>query len=446
MGYGLGLLNTVTGEFTDVGSYGLSESTGMTATAFDPHGTLYGMIQGFGAKGGMSQLAVINLQTGKATPVGFANPINAVALDFGPDGSAYVAGFEEPAFAMKGDPNLYRIDTATGQLTSIGNTGINKIMDFAFDSSSTMWAITGNELYVINTSTGASEHMVSITGVDTATNDPNAEIMGIMYDENDVLYATAFIEGSPLFKIDTNTGQATVVVQPGIFFPHGGAIMDMNLQSFTGSWFDVTLIGHWPLDETDGKIAQNIADWTKPGILEGDPARPSSSGYLGGAIELDGTDDYLRTIFVLDPSLGAFSAFAWIKGGAPGQVVISQSTGTGNIWLGLDALSGNLMTGLIPPSSGWVAKKPLISESIITDEKWHHIGFVWDGSYRILYVDGIEVAKDTAAQAPLKSSTGGLYFGTDKTLGSETFFSGLIDDVRIYDVALTAEQIEGFVQ
>jgi hypothetical protein len=56
--------------------------------------------------------------------------------------------------------------------------------------------------------------------------DPAASIMGIMFDENDVLYATAFslIENSPLFIIDTVTGQATVAAQPEIPIPHGGDI------------------------------------------------------------------------------------------------------------------------------------------------------------------------------------------------------------------------------
>lgn len=96
-------------------------------------------------------------------------------------------------------------------------------MDFAFDSSGTMWATTANELYTIDTTIGVSQHIASITGVDMATNDPDVEIMGIMFDEHDILYATAFIEGSPLFKTDTTTGVAMVVAKPGLSFPHGGA-------------------------------------------------------------------------------------------------------------------------------------------------------------------------------------------------------------------------------
>jgi hypothetical protein len=48
--------------------------------------------------------------------------------------------------------------------------------------------------------------------------------------------------------------------------------------------------------------------------------------------------------------------------------------------------------------------------------------------------DGIEVAKDT--QTSLAGSDGGLYFGAGKGLEAGTFWSGLIDDVRIYDRAV----------
>jgi hypothetical protein len=66
--------------------------------------------------------------------------------------------------------------------------------------------------------------------------------------------------------------------------------------------------------------------------------------------------------------------------------------------------------------------------------------------YRSLYVDGIEVSKDINTLAPLKSSNGSLYIGTSKTLDAGTFFSGLIDDVRIYNVVLSAEEIAALAQ
>lgn len=77
----------------------------------------------------------------------------------------------------------------------------------------------------------------------------------------------------------------------------------------------------------------------------------------------------------------------------------------------------------------------LLSQTAIDDGNWHRIGFVWDGSNRTLCVDGLEVARDT--QTDLGNSEGGLHIGAGQTLAPVSFLSGLIDDVRIYDRAVT---------
>ena len=92
------------------------------------------------------------------------------------------------------------------------------------------------------------------------------------------------------------------------------------------------------------------------------------------------------------------------------------------------------MTGLAPPAGRSPSSPPLVSESMITDGNWHRIALVWDGSHRTLYVDGVAVAEDM--QDGLRASSNGLYFGTGSTFAPGTFFSGLIDDVRIYNRAV----------
>lgn len=74
------------------------------------------------------------------------------------------------------------------------------------------------------------------------------------------------------------------------------------------------------------------------------------------------------------------------------------------------------------------------SQTNITDDNWHRIGFVWDGSNRTLYVDNVAVADDTKAN--LGASYNGLYIGAGKVMEPGSFWSGLIDDVRIYNRAL----------
>jgi hypothetical protein len=210
--------------------------------------------------------------------------------------------------------------------------------------------------------------------------------------------------------------------------------------------FPIELIGYLKLDEEEGDIAYNSTS-DNHGILSGNPTWQPDAGQVAGALELDGIDDYISTDFVLNPEDGTFSVFAWIKGGAPGHVIISQTDGdgAGEIWLGADALGGNLMTGLRPPG-GRSPTPPMVSDFVITDGQWYHIGMVVTApGVRSLYANGIRVAFDTQTNN-LPSSNGGLYFGAEKTLGAGTFFSGLIDDVRIYDKALTAGEIAEMVK
>ena len=189
----------------------------------------------------------------------------------------------------------------------------------------------------------------------------------------------------------------------------------------------LSLIAYWKLDEADGTTAIDSAG-TSDGMLVGNPLWQPAGGKVKGALQFDGIDDYVSTAFVVDPSEGPFSAFAWIKGGAPGQVVLSQPKQAN--WL-MVAPDGGFKTGLTGSGRRGTT---LASSTVITDDAWHRIGLVWDGSNRILYVDDVEVARDTPGG--LNSSTGTLTIGAASTPAPGTFWSGLIDDVRIYNRAV----------
>jgi carboxypeptidase D len=221
--------------------------------------------------------------------------------------------------------------------------------------------------------------------------------------------------------------------------PNGYGIVDFHDLSLLAEYWleeipDLRLVAHWKLDESQGSIARDSAG-SYDGTLHGEPVWQLTAGQVDGALALDGIDDYVSTDFVLNPADGPFSVFAWIKGGAPGQVAISQAGGLN--WLLADPTAGALMTEL--KGSGRFGYA-LISQTVIINGDWHRVGLTWDGSNRILYVDDVEVAKDT--QSSLVGSDGGLYLGAGKTRGAASFFSGLIDDVRIYNQALSAEEIE----
>ena len=110
----------------------------------------------------------------------------------------------------------------------------------------------------------------------------------------------------------------------------------------------------------------------------GDAIWQPTGGKVDGALELDGVDDYVISLISgsdPNPADRPFSVFAWIKGGTPGQVILSQIIGAN--WLLADPAESKLMTEL--QGTGRGGNVPIVSETVITDGNWHRVGFVWDG-------------------------------------------------------------------
>ncbi|MCP4261397.1 MAG: hypothetical protein GY774_28430 [Planctomycetes bacterium] len=222
--------------------------------------------------------------------------------------------------------------------------------------------------------------------------------------------------------------------------PFGNGVVDVqDLNVLAKHLYRLT--AHWEFDETEGSIAyDSFGDYD--GTLNGNPFWQPTEGMIGGTLLFDGIDDYVSTPFILDPSKGSFSVFAWVFCWTPGQAIISQTGDFGETWLATNTSGGKLITRFCD-----VYFDPLESEAVITDIQWHHVGLVYDLDvfHRRLYVDGILVAEDTTAVAG-NPSDDGLYIGASKDLDDGTFFSGMIDDVRIYNQALSPGAIEALIQ
>ena len=215
--------------------------------------------------------------------------------------------------------------------------------------------------------------------------------------------------------------------------PFGDGVVDtLDLELLMSYWEqpidDPTLLAHWALDEAEGDVAYDSVGVNDAFVIGGTAWQPGC-GQADGALQLDGVDGCAVAGPVLNPSDGPFSVLAWINGGAPGRVVLSQQGATN--WLATDT-AGNLMTELKGADR---SASLLQSQTIVTDGHWHRIGFVWDGANRILCVDGTEVAEDT--QHGLESAGSGLYIGAGAGMQPGTYWSGLIDDVRVYNRAVS---------
>jgi hypothetical protein len=214
--------------------------------------------------------------------------------------------------------------------------------------------------------------------------------------------------------------------------PDGDSIIDLrDVAALFKYWLSTPgLLAHWKLDETEGLVAADCAGGIT-GQIHGNAIWRPSDGYKDGALELNGIDSYFKTGFVLNPMDGPFSVFIWTKGGQPGRVLISQQSGSE--WIGIDSVTGGLRTRL---TDGGRSTSALISDVRFTGDQWHQVLLIWDGALRHIYVDKVEVAADSKTLRSLTHSDGGLYFGAAQNLEASSFWTGLIDDIHIYNKVL----------
>ncbi len=130
--------------------------------------------------------------------------------------------------------------------------------------------------------------------------------------------------------------------------------------------------------------------------------------------------------YVLNPSDRPCSVHGRVKGGTPGRALVSQAAKM-NVPLA-ERIAGCVMT---EAPSGARSSSALCSQTVITDGDWHRVGLTVDGATRNLYVDDVLVAEDT--QSGTAGYFGGVNLGCGKSMTPGTFWSGLIDDVQIYN-------------
>jgi hypothetical protein len=77
-------------------------------------------------------------------------------------------------------------------------------------------------------------------------------------------------------------------------------------------------------------------------------------------------------------------------------------------------------------------------------DTWTHIAVTYDGAMQRIYVNGVE-AGSRAQTGPIAVGNGALRIGGNNAFTDE-FFSGVIDEVRIFNRALTAAEIRADMQ
>jgi hypothetical protein len=207
---------------------------------------------------------------------------------------------------------------------------------------------------------------------------------------------------------------------------------------FAAGIANAELVGYWKLDEGSGNVAYDLSDYTNDGTINGGPEWVI--GKIGAALEFDGSDDYVDC--GNDPSLninGKITVAAWVKTTSTAH---GYFVSKGTVWdeIGHYAIGQEYNVPLtfqfeIAGSGGAVE---LDSNVAVNDGQWHHIVGVYDEPVIKVYVDGVEENTMTGSNSLTGSAVGGLTIGQR---GSGNIIGGTIDEVRIYNQALTEPEI-----
>ena len=207
------------------------------------------------------------------------------------------------------------------------------------------------------------------------------------------------------------------------------------------------LLAWWEMEETEGDFAYDSTDNAYDLVPVGGMSIPDATtpGKFGNGFAFNGDGGRFTHPTLLDELPDGITIAGWVKpdatGMSAGQCWFSkQNVGSGTmeqLWLKF-----NMSTGA-PTSIGASFRSGGVYKNVYTpitwqDDTWYHYAFTWDSSGAKIYIDGI-----------LKGSnpTGIMGDGTDIDLSigtggySSQPFKGVIDDVRIYNGVLTAEEI-----
>ncbi|MFF4347153.1 exo-alpha-sialidase [Streptomyces sp. NPDC001530] len=172
-----------------------------------------------------------------------------------------------------------------------------------------------------------------------------------------------------------------------------------------------------------------------------------TEGVFGGALAFDGIDDAVRLPYQDQLPLGTkdFTASLWFRYTATtGEQPLLWMGGIGTsqpqVWLRGEPAS-NRITGLITTRNGAAAPR---SASVRTtgaynDGQWHLLALRRGGGQLTLFIDGTTVSTPDVPGSVSRNSPFGVHIG--QRMDSRAYFTGAIDDVRVYDRALGDDEL-----
>lgn len=272
------------------------------------------------------------------------------------------------------------------------------------------------------------------------------------------VYAGAGCSGSVVATQTSTTGSVNVSgLDPRTDYSYTVSITDGLGGSASGACYSFTtsdtgLVGWWRFEDDTTDSSGKGYDGTFSGDDDGD----LSNNFLGGvpagqALEFDGADDYINVSDPTDGSLdfgtGDFSLSFWFKGTEFNRGILFKKPSTANDSPGWETYISSSLT-LTTRVAGGSAQANPSGVTFVNDDIWHHGVIVRSQDNLFLYVDGNRESSvsgvddlDVSNDEPL--NIGRYVDRRPVNPGSwgYAYWQGLLDEIALYNRALTAAEI-----
>jgi hypothetical protein len=210
------------------------------------------------------------------------------------------------------------------------------------------------------------------------------------------------------------------------------------------------LLGHWRMDEPAAGTVADSSGYDKDGTPNGtsggnNKPQPSTTVPTGTvhrnhrSLDFDGTDDYVSVTDTFDPV--AYAISAWVRADtiqSQGIFVRTDSNGPATNWSHQLRMAGN---GTFVHYLYDGAGRTVTGSTVASAGSWYHVvATVQNSGMMRLYVNGVE--EGTPVSIGTLWTGGDRYYVGSNSGGGAGYFDGKIDDVRLYDKALTGAEIK----
>ena len=227
------------------------------------------------------------------------------------------------------------------------------------------------------------------------------------------------------------------------------------LAAFTVLVFSATVVAqsvaplaHWRFDDQPGSTTVADSAGTFTGTLSPAGASIITGGRAGSCLLLDrNLGGYVDMGNVLPLTNTSFSLVAWVRLGpaetADTRIIDKDQALTNGYYLGINsAASGVGQANRASFFTGSTNPPPAVSTTIVNDGNWHQIVSVFRlGGTTTIFVDGAPF-EGTSLSGPIVTNTARFLIGGSSPGGTPTAsFNGSIDDVQVYNRALSDGEI-----